>query len=212
MFNMQKLFDRRRDIAFLSVVAIVLSLYGAYSISFFAKASESVRSEVVRLHILANSDSDEDQAVKLLVRDALLRESEALAGEYTSVEEAEEYFRENKEELTEIANKVLKENGFDYTATVTLTEEYYETRQYGELTFPAGIYTSLRVILGKGEGHNWWCVMFPNLCISVAGDIKTRKKGTDNMSQNSKKVVEEKYEVKFKVVEIYEGLRDWLRK
>lgn len=211
MFSLQKISDRRRDIAFLSVVAMVLSLYGAYSISFFAKASESVRSEVVRLHILANSDSDEDQAVKLLVRDALLRESEALAGEYTSVEEAEEYFRENKDELTAIANRVLNENGFDYTATVTLTEEYYETRQYGELTFPAGIYTSLRVILGKGEGHNWWCVMFPNLCIPVAGDIKTRDEGKSKISKNSKKVVEEKYEVKFKIVEIYEGLRNWLR-
>ncbi len=211
MFNMQRLFDRRRDIAFLSVIVMVLSLYGAYSISFFAKASESVRADVVRLHILANSDSEEDQAVKLLVRDALLQESEALAGEYTSVEEAEEYFRENRDELTEIANRVLKENGFDYTATVTLTEEYYETRQYGELTFPAGIYTSLRVILGEGKGHNWWCVMFPNLCISVAGDIKTRKGGADNMSPNSKKVVEEKYEVKFKIVEIYEGLRNRFR-
>lgn len=211
MFNMQKLFDRRRDIAFLSVVAIVLSLYGAYSISFFAKASESVRSEVVRLHILANSDSDEDQAVKLLVRDALLRESEALAGEYTSVEEAEKYFRDNKDELTAIANRVLNENGFDYTATVTLTEEYYETRQYGELTFPAGIYTSLRVILGDGEGHNWWCVMFPNLCVPVAGDVETREDGLKNISPGGKRVVEEKYQVKFKIVEIYEGLRNWLK-
>ena len=211
MLSLQRIFDRRRDIAFLSLVAIVVSLYGAYSISFFAMASQGVREDVVRLHILANSDSEEDQAVKLLVRDALLRESEALAEEYTSVEEAEKYFRENKDELTAIANRVLRENGFDYTATVTLTEEYYETRQYDDLTFPAGIYTSLRVILGEGEGHNWWCVMFPNLCISVAGDIKSRDEGKKNISRSSKKVVEEKYQVKFKIVEIYEGLRERLR-
>lgn len=208
MFSLQKISDRRRDIAFLSVIAIVLSLYGAYSISFFAKASESVRTEVVRLHILANSDSEEDQEVKLLVRDALLRESEALSGEYSSVEEAEEYFRANKEELTEIANRVLRENGFSYTATVTLTEEFYETRQYGDLTFPAGIYTSLRVILGEGEGHNWWCVMFPNLCVPVAGDIETDDGETDNFSSGGKKVVEEKFQIKFKIVEIYENFKN----
>lgn len=212
MFSIsEKFFNRRRDIALLCVVSIFISLYGAYSLVFFAKAADTVRNDVVRLHILANSDSGEDQEVKLLVRDALLRENEALSKGYVTTEEAEEYFRKAKDDLVAVANRVLEEQGFSYTATVTLGEEYYETRQYGELTFPAGVYTSLRVVLGKGEGHNWWCVMFPPLCVPAAGEIKTRKGGTDNMSPNSKKVVEEKYEVKFKIVEIYEGLRNRFR-
>jgi stage II sporulation protein R len=212
MFSLKnKVFDRRRDIAFLCVVAIVVSLYSAYSLAFFAKASDMVRQDTVRLHILANSDSEEDQAVKLMVRDALLRESAVLCGDYTTVEAAEEYFRNNKDSLTEIANRVLIENGFTYTATVTLTEEYYETRQYGDLTFPAGVYTSLRVILGEGEGHNWWCVMFPNLCVPVAGDIETDDDELDNYSSGGKKVVGEKYQVKFKIIEFYERLKNKFR-
>lgn len=208
---MNKMFNRRRDIAFLSAVAVFISLYGAYSLAFFAKASDTVRQDTVRLHILANSDSQEDQDLKLLVRDALLRESAVLCGDYTTVEEAEEYFRENKDALTEIANRVIRENGFEYTATVTLTEEFYETRRYGELTFPAGVYTSLRVILGKGEGHNWWCVMFPNLCVPVAGEMETDEEELDGFSPGGKKVVEEKYQVKFKIVEFYERLKNKFR-
>lgn len=213
MLNLRnKSFNRRRDIAFLSVIAIFMSLYGAYSLTFFAKASDTVRQDTVRLHILANSDSEEDQAVKLLVRDALLRESAVLCGDYTTVEEAEKYFSENKDSLTEIANRVIRENGFQYTATVTLTEEFYETRQYGDLTFPAGVYTSLRVILGEGKGHNWWCVMFPNLCVPVAGDIETEDDELDDLSPGGKEVVEEKYQVKFKIVEFYERLKNKLHK
>lgn len=206
-FN-ELVFNRRRDIAFLCVVAIFTSLYGAYSLVFFASAADTVREDVVRLHILANSDSEEDQEVKLLVRDALLRENEALQKGYVSTVEAEEYFRMAKDDLTAVANRVLKENGFDYIAAVTLDEEFYETRQYGELTFPAGVYTSLRVVLGKGEGNNWWCVMFPPLCIPVAGGLETDEGGINSFSPGGKKVVEEKYQVKFKIVEIYERLKE----
>lgn len=203
----------RKDKILLSSVAIVLSLYFAFGITFFAKTCDTVRNDVVRLHILANSDSDEDQAVKLKVRNALLQKNTMLLSDNVNTENAHIYFQYSKDELLETAKKVLEENGFSYGATISLENEYYETRKYGDLTFPAGEYLSLKVVLGEGAGHNWWCVMFPPLCIPVADEITTDKeKNADYLSPNGEEIINggNEYIIKFKIVEIFEELKSKL--
>ncbi len=200
----------KRDKLFLSVLAIFFSIYFSFSITFFSASAESVREDVVRLHILANSDSEKDQAVKLKVRDALLKTNTRLLKSGVTKENAEIHFKNSKDELMKTAETVLKENGFYYGAQITLTEEYYETRAYGSLIFPAGEYLSLKVILGEGEGQNWWCVMFPPMCVPAASDVTADSEtAAEYLSENGEKIVSggNKYIVKFKIIELYEELK-----
>ncbi len=203
----------RRDKLLLSSVAIVLSLHFAFGLTFFAKACEGVRNDVVRLHILANSDSKKDQEVKLKVRNALLQKNTSLLSDNVNTENAHIYFNQSKEELLETAKNVLMKNGFSYDAKITLEKEYFETRKYGELTFPAGEYLSLKVILGEGAGHNWWCVMFPPLCIPVSSEIETdESKTADHLSPNGEEIINggNEYIIKFKIIEVFEELKSKL--
>ncbi len=205
-----KSFNERKDKVFLSVVAIALAVYMSFSCSFFTAASSSVREEVVRLHILANSDSAADQQVKLAVRDALLKENALILNEGVTTDNAHIYFEESKDILLKTAIETLKGKGFDYGVTISLEQEYFETREYGELTFPAGEYLSLKVVLGEGNGKNWWCVMFPPLCIPVADSINGDKEKTaEYLSPSGEKIVNggKKYIVKFKLLELFEELK-----
>ncbi|MDO4573553.1 MAG: stage II sporulation protein R, partial [Clostridia bacterium] len=120
--------------------------------------------EVLRLHILANSDSEADQRVKLLVRDAILAVMEP-CGELA---EAEAWLLANGRLVLETAERVRRENGFHYGAQLMLGESEFPDRVYGGTLYPAGSYYALRVVLGSGAGHNWWCVLFPPLCIVTA--------------------------------------------
>ncbi len=206
-----KAFKERRDKIFLISVIIAFILYCAFAVSYFAAVSGEIRESVVRLHILADSNSQIDQQVKLKVRDALLEKNTELLSNKVTPENAKEYFEKSKSELEKCANEVLKDNGFNYTAKITLGKEYYTTRVYEDLTFPAGTYTSVKVVLGSGEGKNWWCVMFPPLCVPAAtGDITTD--GTvdleEYLDEDGKIIVSSKgkFKVGFKVVEIYEKL------
>lgn len=189
-------------------ISVVFGLIFAViaSITSFGLECRNIRDDVVRLHILANSDSESDQQVKLAVRDALLGSGKELFSGTVNKENAEQTLREQKEELTEIANRVLRENGFGYEAEIYLTEEYFTTRSYENFTLPAGEYLALKVILGNGEGHNWWCVMFPPLCLPAA---------TENADLNAVFDEDEvtlirsapQYEIRFKIVEIIENLK-----
>lgn len=123
---------------------------------------------ILRLHVIADSDSDADQAVKLKVRDAVL---ELLGDEMEAspdLEQARSAAERLMPEAEWVARQVLRENGFSYGAAVTLGYEYYPTRDYGSFSLPAGRYLSYRIVLGSGEGHNWWCVLFPALCTAPA--------------------------------------------
>lgn len=209
-----KVFNPRSDRRLLASVAVVLSLYLSASTVFFCASAGSVRENVVRLHVIANSDSAYDQQVKLKVRDALLNKNNAMLSGKVNKDNAKEYFEESKNELLNTANETLKENNCDYNAEITLGTEYYTTRQYGKLTFPAGEYTSLRVVLGEGKGENWWCVMFPPLCIPVAGDIEAdENKTADVLTPGGEEIVSSngKYVVKFKLLEIYEEIKQGLK-
>lgn len=205
-----KAFNERKDKILLSVTAIAISLYMAFSCTYFTASAGTVKEDVVRLHILANSDSKADQEVKLRVRDALLETNASILSDNVTTENAKDHFEESKELLLKTAKETLKENGFNYNVKITLQEEYFNTRAYGNLTFPAGQYTALKVVLGEGEGKNWWCVMFPPLCIPAADGLETNENTAYYLTQSGEKVVNggEKYIVKFKLLEIYEELRN----
>ena len=126
---------------------------------------ERLNEELIRLHVVANSDSEEDQNIKLQVRDAVTASLQRELENVADVEAAKNYLQENLPKIQEIANDTLKAVGFDGEAVVTLCKEAFDTRYYDTFQLPAGVYESLRIVIGKGEGHNWWCVVFPSLCI-----------------------------------------------
>lgn len=184
--------------------ALVFSVI--FSVTGFQAECDNLRNDVLRLHILANSDSDEDQRVKLAVRDALLSCGKKIFSGETNVNNAEDILLSEKDELIETANRVLEENGFGYKAQITLAEEYFTTRTYENYTLPAGNYKALKVVLGEGNGHNWWCVMFPPLCLPAATentevDLYFKGKSGDIIQSSPK------YEIRFKIVEIIEEIK-----
>ena len=207
-----KAFNERKDKILLSVTAIAISIYMAFSCTYFTASAGTVKEDVVRLHILANSNSEIDQEVKLKVRDALLETNASILSDSVTKENAKEHFESSKEILLKTAKKTLKENGFNYNVKITLQEEYFNTRTYGNLTFPAGQYTAIKVVLGEGEGKNWWCVMFPPLCVPAADGLEINETTADYLTQSGEKIVNggEKYIVKFKFLEIYEEFRNKL--
>ena len=176
-----------------------------FSISGFAKTCDEIRSDVLRLHVLANSDSEEDQQLKLKVRDALLESGKNIFDGSVTKENAEEKIENEKEKLIEVAEKVIHENGFDYDVEITVTDEFFTTRTYENVTLPAGKYKAVRVLIGESTGKNWWCVMFPPLCIPASQpDINLF------FNEDEVKLVESdpRYEPRFKIIEIYESLKN----
>jgi stage II sporulation protein R len=125
---------------------------------------QSIAAKILRFHILANSDSDEDQAVKLKVRDAVgLMLEEKLSGS-SSLTESEQIVAQNLDAIVAVAERTLEENGYHYGADARLASVDFPVKTYGDYTFPEGEYEALQVTLGAGEGHNWWCVLYPNMC------------------------------------------------
>lgn len=143
------------------VAAILISLAPVHG-------EAGIYSDVIRLHVIAESDSDEDQALKLKVRDAVLDCVSESVAECHSYAEAYAVIDGMKNEIRESAANCVLENGGDCAVSVILGREEYPRRDYGDAVMPAGVYDSLRVVLGEGEGHNWWCVLFPSVCMKFA--------------------------------------------
>lgn len=125
----------------------------------------SLREQLIRLHVVANSDSPEDQAVKLRVRDAVISGIQSDLAKVGDMEQAKAYLQENLPKIQRIANDVLERAGVDAQAVVSLCQETFDRRIYDTFTLPAGVYEALRITIGEGEGQNWWCVAFPSLCL-----------------------------------------------
>lgn len=188
------------------LVAIALTVC---CITDYYRSCEEVRDGVLRLHITANSDSEEDQAVKLKVRDALLENGAGIFDGSVTAGDAAQRLSPRLRDMEKTADRVLAENGFAYSSRAYLVTEYFDTREYDGITLPAGKYTALRVALGTGEGKNWWCVMFPPLClpaVTAADDDCFAVFAGDGA-----KVVkaENGYKIKFRIVETAER---WLEK
>ena len=175
----------------------------------FAAACGQLPRDVVRLHVVANSNGAEDQAVKLLVRDAVLEEAARWYQGAGSMEEASSRLCTHLQSIAGAARQVLGEQGMGYSATAQMTEMYFPTRDYGDFRLPAGRYRTLRVTLGEGAGKNWWCVVFPSRCLPAA----TQEEALLTLPEGERQVVEggQGVQVKLKAVELWESLREWLR-
>ncbi len=188
-------------------LGILIGLICAIALSFarFEVRCDELRKNVLRLHIIANSDESEDQNLKLRVRDEILKNSTDVFKNCNTTEEAIITAGDNIEKISEIANKVIKENGFDYEASASVGDTYFDTRVYDDFTLPAGTYKSLIVNLGEGKGKNWWCVVFPCVCVPSATDASL----SDSVSPEAAQTAENasKYEIRFKSVEIYEQIK-----
>ena len=198
------------------VILILLSLFILISaISYVDAVSNNIADSVFRLHVIANSDSKEDQELKLKVRDELLSYMNIISKDSTNKQEAMQIANEHKEEFIQIAEKVIKENGYNYTVNVQVGKADFPTKCYGDITLPAGTYDALKVQIGEAKGQNWWCVMFPPLCfVDVSTGIVP-----DNSKQELKQSLDnEEYDLisktdnneisfKFKIVELFQNWR-----
>ena len=163
---------------------------------------------MLRLHILANSDSEADQALKLEVRDRILKESAGLLDGVQTLEEAESRVKEAIPALTKAAQDEVKKQGYAYPVTMGLAQVPFNTRVYGDVTLPAGTYQALQVKIGEAEGHNWWCVLFPSLCLPAAEDPAELE---DVLTDGELEIVQgDGYEVRFMVLEWLEELGSWM--
>lgn len=199
----KKLFSRRA--AELSLLCgLLCSVF--LSAAHFGAACDDLRSNVLRLHIIANSNSEADQAVKLLVRDRILSETTDIFTGAAGLADAEKKAAERIGDIAEYAAETLEENGFGYGAAAEIGNSYFETREYETFTLPAGNYRSLIIRLGKAEGKNWWCVVFPAVCIPAAAQGAEL---SDSTSKASAEIAEhpQKYIMRFKAVEIFEDFK-----
>lgn len=201
--------NKRGQVIFMKLIiksaCIAFVLTVIYSMIPFRTECKEISDEVFRLHILANSDEDYDQQLKLKVRDKVLLYSESLFEKARSKEEAENLISNNLQDICNTAQKEVTDNSYDYTVTAQITKMYFTTRTYESYTLPSGMYDALRITIGSGEGRNWWCVMYPSICISSekSQDEAARETFNDNQYDIVKN---EKYEYKFKIVEIFEKI------
>ena len=189
-------------VLFALCLSIILSCF-----DFSVKCSD-IRERVFRLHILANSDSEYDQSLKLKVRDRLLLEGLEVFGESESLDETVRIANENLDEFCAVAVDELQKNGCNLKVTASVSPCYFNTRTYscknGEATLPAGTYTALQIRIGKSAGKNWWCVMYPSLCIASSA-----QRVEDVLPKDEAEIVEnnDKFSVKFKILEWFEQIK-----
>ncbi|MDR1003226.1 MAG: stage II sporulation protein R [Oscillospiraceae bacterium] len=187
--------------------ALLMGLIFTALLSFFATNNqcEEIRGSVLRLHILANSDSEEDQSLKLKVRDRLLAETEELFSGAESKEEAIALAEKSVALLTLAAEDEIRKQGYNYGVTVKIAPSYFNTRTYGDVTLPAGEYEAVKVEIGSAKGQNWWCVMFPGMCLPAASGSET-KEMSQVLSDEQVNLISGDYKIKFKFIEWYEEL------
>lgn len=178
----------------------------------------SVSSKLIRFHVIANSDSAEDQSLKLKVRDEVLKVIGPELNECTTIEQARQVLTKNDAKVKATAEKVIRENGYNYKVNTSLSKESFPVKTYGIVTLPQGNYEAYRILIGKASGQNWWCVMFPPLCFI---DITKGEVAEEKTAKEMKKVLSDEefdfinnkssnIKLKFKVVEIFNDLKSYI--
>lgn len=183
--------------------SLLLALCFSLCLGTWAQAKQSsLSSSLVRLHVIAVSDDEYEQALKLRVRDGVLSYISPKLRDVKSAQQAQEIIKNELDGIKAAAESSAEGRSVE----VTLSQEYYPTRNYEKFSLPAGKYQSLRVILGEGEGHNWWCVVFPPLCISAA----EQEQAVESMSEDMRGIVTEEdgYEYKFRILELWGELME----
>ncbi len=200
----------------LIIVLLLLILFIFISaISYVSAVSNNIANGVFRLHVIANSDSPEDQNLKYIVRDELIKYMNTLAKDCTSKQEVIEIAQNNISNFENIAKKTIQDNGFNYNVTVEIGNFDFPTKTYGDITLPAGTYDSLKIKIGKSEGQNWWCVMFPPLCfVNVTTGIvpeESKKEMKEAMPEEEYSLISNtnnsEVNFKFKLIEFFENIK-----
>lgn len=193
------------ELALLLGVAFAL-LAGLY----LEGAQASLREKVVRLHVIANSDSEADQALKLKVRDRILELAEGLYDPNDNLAEAEACLAAHLDELAAAGEAVVREEGYNYSVTASLEDTWFPTKTYTDFALPAGTYRALRIVIGEGKGQNWWCVVFPPLCLGAVTEDTAETALAGGFSEDEVSLItgeSEGYVVEFKCVELWEQLK-----
>ena len=179
-----------------------------------ASDKKQLSNDILRLHVVGASNSKEDQAVKLQVRDAVLMAVEELSVGVKNKEDAQKCLSENLSYLEQAANAVLAEQGFTQRATVSLEKEEFPTRAYDTFSLPAGVYDSLRVTIGEGTGRNWWCVIFPSLCIPAASEKTAAVAAGGGLSDSLSGAItgREQYQVRFFILDFLGRLENFFHR
>lgn len=187
-----------------AILCFLLLLYISISaISYATTVSSHLSDSVFRLHVIANSDSVEDQNLKYLVRDAIIAYMKTLTTNLNSKEEVLQIAHDHIEDFKNIAKEVITENGYDYDISVSIGNFSFPTKQYGDISLPAGLYDALRIEIGAAEGQNWWCVMFPPLCfVDVTSGVvpeESKEMMQENLSEEEFGIIsKEDSEITFK--------------
>lgn len=188
----------------------VLALFVACLVctALWAEATQvRLASQVIRLHVLANSDSEEDQALKLEVRDRVLETTSALLAGETEPQAAAVLLNQHLDDIAQTAAQEISAQGHDDRVEVRLEQTWFPTRQYQGISLPAGNYLALRVLIGAAEGHNWWCVVFPNLCLPA---VSERALETSTLTPGQISLLQEEetsYVFRFKALELWQSLK-----
>ncbi len=194
------------------ILSLLLFLYTTVCAFSYAQAvSNNISDSVFRLHVIANSDSDEDQNLKYQVRDALLNYMNGICSNCSSKDEAIKIVAEHQEEFKQVALSTIKDKGYNYTVKIKIGNFEFPTKKYGDITLPAGLYDALRVEIGEAEGKNWWCVMFPSLCfVDVSSGIvpdDSKEELQDVLSEEEYSIIsnnsDNEIRFKFKLIELF---------
>lgn len=207
---------RKINIKRVVVLLLLLTLFIFISaLSYVRVVSKDIADSVFRLHVIANSDSSEDQDLKLKVRDSLLIYMNTLAQNCSSKEEVIKLATEHQEEFKEIAEQTITDNGFSYPVNIEIGSADFPTKTYGDISLPIGTYDALKVQIGDAEGKNWWCVMFPPLCfVDVSSGVvpdSSKEEMKENLNDEEydliSKTEDSKIHFKFKLIEFFQNLR-----
>ena len=208
------------------LIILVLSLIGVISLMTLTingevkninSLSENYKDKLIRFHVIANSDSDEDQELKLKVRDAVIEYLQPKLSKSKNISQSEEIIKNEYDQIEKISENIIKENVYTYDIKVGIEYSNFPTKQYSSVVLPAGEYKALKIVIGEGTGKNWWCVMFPPLCfideengvIDKATDEKLKEVLTEeeyNLIAHKTKEEVSRVEVKFKIAEIIDSI------
>ena len=194
------------------ILSFLLFLYTTIcAFSYAQNISTDIANSVFRLHVIANSDSKEDQDLKYKVRDSLISYMNELCGNCKSKKEAINLVTKHKEEFKKIADDTIKNNGYSYDVKISIGNFEFPTKNYGDISLPAGFYDALRVEIGNAKGQNWWCVMFPPLCfVDISSGVvpdESKEQLEDTLSEEEYALVSEEdepqFKFKFKILEFF---------
>lgn len=200
----------------IKIILILIILFTIFiftcAYSYVSAISDNLYNSIFRLHVIANSDSEEDQNLKYIVRDNLINYINENCKDFSSKNDVVQYANNHIEEIKKIAENTVKQNGFNYPITVEIGKFDFPTKSYGDISFPSGLYDALRVKIGESAGKNWWCVMFPPLCFvdTTTGIVSNSSKESlqETLSEENYKVVSDTEStditIKFKIIEFFE--------